>query len=98
MSLRQLRLVANLLAFHRSNNGHLTHALLHPSSEVTREYEAVVAGAVDHDILSRKLREGVETTDGVFTAELTLSENLEEVNFDFPNLTLVMTLCPTLRR
>ena len=40
--------------------------LLHPSTGVEREYEAVVVGVVDFDKLSKILGDGVKTTDGTF--------------------------------
>jgi 23S rRNA pseudouridine2605 synthase len=46
-----------------TNDGEVAHRLLHPSSEVEREYEAVVAGRVGAEAEARLL-EGVELDDG----------------------------------
>jgi 23S rRNA pseudouridine2605 synthase len=59
---------SGLLLF--SSDGQLTQTLLHPSTGIQREYEAVVVGQVDHESLKAKLTAGVETTEGTFTAEL----------------------------
>mmetsp|Transcript_14853 Transcript_14853/g.22346 ORF Transcript_14853/g.22346 Transcript_14853/m.22346 type:complete len:269 (+) Transcript_14853:83-889(+) len=61
---------SGLLLFSRS--GELTHTLLQPKYAVEREYEAVVEGNVTSvSSLAEKLQSGVETTDGVFSADLT---------------------------
>ena len=52
---------SGLLLF--SKDGQLTNVLLHPSTGVEREYEAVVVGKVDFEILSKILGDGVQTTD-----------------------------------
>ena len=59
---------SGLLLF--SSDGQLTQTLLHPSTLVTREYEAVVMGIVDHDRLKRDLHAGIQTSEGTFSAEL----------------------------
>lgn len=47
-----------------TNDGELTHALLHPSREVERTYVALVPGPVRGVVLSQ-LRDGVELEDGL---------------------------------
>lgn len=46
-----------------SNDGDVVHRLLHPSSEVEREYRAEVKGR-PRDVALRRLRDGVELEDG----------------------------------
>jgi len=53
-----------------STDGKLTQQLLHPRRGVEKEYIATVEGAVDEGELSQTLAEGVETTEGIHTAEL----------------------------
>jgi 23S rRNA pseudouridine2605 synthase len=50
-----------------TNDGELTHRLLHPSFEVERVYVALVPGPVRKAVL-RQLREGVELEDGLARA------------------------------
>ena len=52
---------SGLLMF--TNNGELANLLMHPSSEVDREYLVRVHGAVDDDML-KQLQEGVQLEDG----------------------------------
>ena len=68
---------SGLLLF--SSDGHLTQMLLHPSTGVEREYEAVVAGSVDMTVLGPRLAAGVTTADGDFAANLLSCELLTEV-------------------
>lgn len=51
-----------------TNEGDTIHGLLHPSSEVSREYRARVKGEPSRDTLHR-LAKGVELDDGVARAE-----------------------------
>lgn len=66
---------SGLLLF--SSNGKLTEYLLNPANKVEREYEAVVAGNVTHNVLRDKLEKGVVTSDGTYTANLTYSRIIE---------------------
>lgn len=47
-----------------TNNGELANKLMHPSSEMDREYAVRLLGKVDEDMLKR-LREGVMLEDGM---------------------------------
>ena len=62
-----------------SSDGQLTQTLLHPSTGVEREYQAVVVGKVDADALGRQLAAGVKTTEGTFAANLLESAWLEDM-------------------
>jgi 23S rRNA pseudouridine2605 synthase len=68
---------SGLLLF--SSDGHLTQLLLHPTTGIEREYEAVVAETVDPEVLGPKLAGGIKTTDGTFAADLLYCKNLDEV-------------------
>jgi pseudouridine synthase len=70
---------SGLLLF--SSDGQLTQTLLHPSTGIEREYEAVVAGLVDSSALGPALAAGVETTEGTFAADLLQSEHLSDVSY-----------------
>lgn len=56
-----------------SSDGSLTQTLLHPSNKVQKQYQALVVGAVQEDGLREKLKQGVETSMGVFPADLVSS-------------------------
>ena len=51
-----------------TNQGNLLHALTHPSSEVPREYRALVGGIPDREVIAR-LERGVQLDDGMARAE-----------------------------
>lgn len=53
-----------------SSNGGLTQTLLHPSHNITKEYEAIVEGVVQENELRELLVAGVETAEGTHTADL----------------------------
>ena len=50
-----------------ANEGELAHRIVHPSSEVEREYHAGVVGRIDDDAV-RRLTTGVELEDGLARA------------------------------
>ncbi len=62
------RATEGLLLF--SNDGDAIHGLLHPSSEVEREYRATVVGVPSRETLAR-LRRGVQLEDGPAHAKRT---------------------------
>jgi 23S rRNA pseudouridine2605 synthase len=68
---------SGLLLFCRE--GALTQRLLHPSSGIVREYEALVLGDVDAGALGAVLRAGVRTSEGVFPADLLAAEPSAEL-------------------
>jgi 23S rRNA pseudouridine2605 synthase len=68
---------SGLLLF--SREGALTQKLLHPSSNIAREYQALVAGNVNQQKLGALLKAGVKTAGGVFPAELISAEASEEL-------------------
>jgi 23S rRNA pseudouridine2605 synthase len=74
---------SGLLLF--SKDGKLTQYLLNPHSEIIRIYEAHVLGAVNFNELQMKLKEGVNTTDGSFPAELLFCEHYQEVSLHQKN-------------
>lgn len=51
-----------------SNDGELSHRLMHPSYEISKTYVAIVEGAVEPWV-PRKLRRGIELDDGVTSAD-----------------------------
>lgn len=53
-----------------SSSGALTQRLLHPKHAVPKVYEVVVTGVVDTDALTKQLAQGVETADGIHTAQV----------------------------
>jgi len=59
---------SGLLLF--SRDGHLTQTLLSPKNAIEREYEAIVVGEVNKNELENKLKNGIETTEGTFAANL----------------------------
>lgn len=65
---------SGLLLF--SSSGPLTQHLLHPSHDVSKEYSATVEGLVNKDELRSLLERGVETAEGVHTAELRSTQYL----------------------
>lgn len=67
---------SGLLLF--SSDGKLTHALLHPTSSVQKEYVAIVVGFVDESRLRQKLADGVETSIGVFPGQLLSSKSIDD--------------------
>ena len=66
---------SGLLLF--SSEGKLTHALLHPTSEIEKEYVAIVEGLVNEGELRQQLADGVETSMGVFPARLLSTKPIE---------------------
>lgn len=66
---------SGLLLF--SSDGDITQALLSPRTQVDREYVATVVGIVDEERLRGVLQQGVETSEGVFTASLLSSQILD---------------------
>ncbi|KAG7352729.1 pseudouridine synthase [Nitzschia inconspicua] len=56
-----------------SSDGTLTQTLLHPSSKIQKQYQALVVGTVQEEDLREKLKQGVETSMGVFPADLVSS-------------------------
>ena len=51
-----------------TNEGDVAHRLLHPSSETTRRYEVMLAGALPADLVDRLLS-GVQLEDGLAAAD-----------------------------
>jgi len=67
-----------------SLDGQLTQSLLHPKRGIEKEYLATVQGDVDEEELSKKLSEGVKTTEGVHKAKL-LSVSPSDDPTDYDN-------------
>jgi 23S rRNA pseudouridine2605 synthase len=65
---------AGLLLF--TNDGELAHRLMHPSSEVTREYRVRLRGIPSAEVLER-LRRGVELEDGMANFDRITPESTE---------------------
>ena len=63
------------------SDGDLTQALLNPKSKIPRQYLAVVEGNVQEAFLAGVLKEGVRTSEGVFSADLLQVEVLKEERF-----------------
>jgi 23S rRNA pseudouridine2605 synthase len=63
---------SGLLLF--SRDGQLTQSILDPKSGVKRIYEAIVAGCVVEEELRTKLQAGVQTSEGIFPAQLLYSQ------------------------
>lgn len=51
---------------------------MNPQSRISREYEAIVIGSVNHENLKNKLMNGIETTIGVFKLILLESKPCEQ--------------------
>jgi 23S rRNA pseudouridine2605 synthase len=66
---------SGLLLF--SSSGPLTQRLLHPSHEISKEYVATVEGLVNPEELHSLLEGGVETAEGVHTANLVNVKHLK---------------------
>jgi 23S rRNA pseudouridine2605 synthase len=67
---------SGLLLF--SSEGALTQFLLHPSHQVQKEYLALVVGTVQEEELRERLKQGVQTSMGVFPADLVTSRSIPE--------------------
>lgn len=59
---------SGLLLF--SSDGQFTQRMLHPRHQIRRAYLASVEGDIDEEALRARLRAGVETSEGIFPAEL----------------------------
>jgi len=53
-----------------SSSGDLTQRLLHPRHHIEKEYVATVENPVDETSLAKRLEEGVQTTEGIHSAQL----------------------------
>jgi 23S rRNA pseudouridine2605 synthase len=65
---------SGLLLF--TNDGELAHRLMHPSSEVSREYRVRLRGVPSAEVLDR-LRRGVELEDGMANFDRITPESME---------------------
>lgn len=61
-----------------SSDGTLTQTLLHPSNQVQKQYQALVVGTVKEEELRETLKQGVETSMGVFPADLVSSRHIPQ--------------------
>jgi 23S rRNA pseudouridine2605 synthase len=62
---------SGLLIF--SSDGEVTQYLLNPRKAIEREYECLVLGEVNHLTLQDRLAKGIQTSEGIFPASLSLS-------------------------
>ena len=65
-----------------SLDGQLTQSLLHPKRGIEKEYLATVQGDVNEELLSKKLSEGVKTSEGVHKAKLLSVSPSDGPSFD----------------
>lgn len=61
-----------------SSDGTLTQTLLHPSNKVQKQYQALVVGTANEEELRATLQKGVETSMGVFPADLVSSQSIPQ--------------------
>lgn len=63
-----------------SSDGTLTQTLLHPNNKIQKQYQALVVGEVKETDLRDRLNKGVETSMGVFPADLISSRPIPETD------------------